>query len=250
PLRYGAAVGQLSFFSADVAAPTLADLGGLLAAHGQVSIGEDGSRLSIVVPDQWRATALADEFNRRELECTVGVAAEQQVAEQRVAVPAVAAEPARPAVPVEPAEPAQPGQAAPSSAARPPGRPMRGYLVRSARTHQLDPLAAAWTRGSVKTVPPFPVPTGGFLRCWALAAGRAEESGYLLGIDEHASQMYPRLAAGLAAVGLTGAVIGSRGGGPGIRVVGRRRLGRLVELLGDPPAGAPADCFPSDSADG
>lgn len=243
PLRYGAAVGQLSFFSADVAAPTLADLGGLLAAHGQVSIGKGGSRLSIVVPDQWRAAALADEFSRRELDCTVEVAAEQQIAEQQVAEQLAAV----PAAGAEPAEPAEPGTAAPSSAASPPGRPMRGYLVRSARTHQLDRLAAAWTRGSVKTVPAFPVPTGGFLRCWALAAGRAEESGYLLGIDEHASQMYPRLAAGLAAVGLTGAVIGSRGGGPGVKVVGRRRLGRLVELLGDPPAGAPADCFPSDS---
>ncbi|MDQ6659178.1 MAG: hypothetical protein M3Z00_13325 [Actinomycetota bacterium] len=201
---------QLSFFSADVAAPTLADLGGLLAAHGQVSIGKDGSRLSIVVPDHWRAAALADEFGRRGLEC------------------------------------AEPGTAQPATAANGPHQPMRGYLVRSVRTHRLDQLAAAWTRGSVKTVPPFPVPTGGFLRCWALAAGRAEEPGYLLGIDEHASQMYPRLAAGLAAVGLTGAVIGSRGGGPGVRVVGRRRLGRLVELLGEPPPGAPPECFPSE----
>ncbi len=48
------------------------------------------------------------------------------------------------------------------------------------------------------------------------------------------------------AVGLTGAVIGSRGGGPGVRVVGRRRLGRLVELLGEPPPGAPPECFPSE----
>lgn len=235
PLRYGAAVGQLSFFSADVAVPTLADLGGLLAAHGQVSIGKDGSRLSIVVPDHWRATALADEFARRDLECTVGEAAQQPEAQ-----PAVAQSVAAQSV-------AGPADGAVGIAARLPGQPLRGYLVRSARTQLLDPLATGWTRGSVKTVPAFPVPTGGFLRCWALAAGRRDESGYLLGIDEHASQTYPRLAAGLAAVGLTGAVIGSRGGGPGVRVVGRRRLARLVELLGDPPAGAPADCFPSDA---
>lgn len=204
-------MGQLSFFAADVAAPTLADLGGLLAAHGQISIGRDGSRLSIVVLDQWRSTALADEFARRGLTCTIGAADELQTTDI--------------------------GNAA-EVADRPADQPMRGYLVRSARTHLLDPLAAAWTRGSAKAVPAFPVPPGGFLRCWALAAGRADDAGYLLGIDEHASQMYPRLAAGLAAAGLTGAVIGSRGGGPGVRVVGRRRLARLGELLGEPPAGA------------
>lgn len=175
----------MSFFAADVAAPTVADLGGLLAAHGQLSVSRDGVRLSIVLDQRWRAAPLVAEFARREIGATI----------------------------------------------------VADTVVRSERTPALQPLAAAWTKGAVKAVPPLPSPPGGFLRCWALAAGRPDEVGYLLGLDEHAQQMHPRLAAALSAIGLTPSLLGPRGGGPALRVVGRRRLDRLAEWLGVPPPG-------------
>lgn len=191
---------QISLFAGDFAAPTVADLGGLLAAHGQIAHGPTGASLSILLTDphaDWRAGKLAHECELRGLTATV--------ADDREA---------------------------------------SGVLVRTGRTEALGELARRWTQGSVKAVPPIPQPPGGFLRCWALAAGRVNEEGYLLGLDERASQSYPKLAAALSSVGVTGAVIGSRGGGPGIRVTGRRRLGRLAEYVGDlgsesPPAVRP-----------
>jgi len=52
-------VSQLSFFSAESVPPAVADLTGLLAAHGQVVISGAQARLSIVVDQLWRARELA-----------------------------------------------------------------------------------------------------------------------------------------------------------------------------------------------
>ena len=55
---------QLSFFSAESVPPAIADLTGILAAPGQVSLVGDAqgraARLSVVVDDLWRAEALAE----------------------------------------------------------------------------------------------------------------------------------------------------------------------------------------------
>ncbi len=58
---------QLSLFSADLTPPQLTDLGGLLAAHGQLSASPDGVRLSILLGDHWRATALLRECRVRDV---------------------------------------------------------------------------------------------------------------------------------------------------------------------------------------
>ncbi len=50
---------QLSFFSAESVPPAIADLTGLLAAHGQVAITGGAARLSVVVERLWRAQELA-----------------------------------------------------------------------------------------------------------------------------------------------------------------------------------------------
>ncbi|WP_395309636.1 hypothetical protein V4U86_02025 [Mycobacterium sp. AMU20-3851] len=50
---------QLSFFSAESVPPAVADLTGLLAAHGQVVISAGEARLSVVVDQLWRARELA-----------------------------------------------------------------------------------------------------------------------------------------------------------------------------------------------
>lgn len=58
---------QLSLLSADLVAPELTDLGGLLAAHGQMAMGPDGARLSILLDDAWRGEALRRECRVRDI---------------------------------------------------------------------------------------------------------------------------------------------------------------------------------------
>ncbi|MTD17026.1 hypothetical protein GIS00_24120 [Nakamurella sp. YIM 132087] len=67
---------QLSFFSADLTPPQRADLGGVLAAHGQLARGELGCRLSILLDHPWRAHALQREFRVRDVDTESPAAAE------------------------------------------------------------------------------------------------------------------------------------------------------------------------------
>ena len=67
---------QLSFFSADLTPPRVEDLGGLLAAHGQISRSGSGARLSILLADTWRAKALVREFRVRDVEAEFLTAAD------------------------------------------------------------------------------------------------------------------------------------------------------------------------------
>jgi hypothetical protein len=53
-------VSQLSFFSAESVPPAVADLTGMLAAAGQIVQVGDGARLSVIVDEPWRASALAE----------------------------------------------------------------------------------------------------------------------------------------------------------------------------------------------
>lgn len=119
-------------------------------------------------------------------------------------------------------------------------------LVRTAFRADLADLAAAWTRGAVKAVPAGFVPDGPTLRLWAQATGRRDGRGYLIGLDPRAPDTHEPLAAALARAGLTPILLGPRGGGPAVRITGRRRLGRLVELVGAAPSGAPSDAWPPD----
>lgn len=56
---------QLSFLSADFVPPQVTDLGGILAAQGQITVSGGGCRLSVLVPDRWRAEALSQELTVR-----------------------------------------------------------------------------------------------------------------------------------------------------------------------------------------
>jgi hypothetical protein len=53
-------VSQLSFFSAESVPPAVADLTGMLAAAGQIVQVGGGARLSVIVDEPWRASALAE----------------------------------------------------------------------------------------------------------------------------------------------------------------------------------------------
>ena len=96
-------------------------------------------------------------------------------------------------------------------------------------------MAAAWTRGAVKTVPSAWLPGSRELRIWVLAAGDADADRFLLGLDPHAPDTHSPLASALIRVGIAPTLIGTRGGHPALRISGRRRLTRLVENVGEPP---------------
>jgi len=108
-------------------------------------------------------------------------------------------------------------------------------LVRTAADPRLVSIAAQWTRGAVKTVPPQWLPGPRELRVWTLAAGAPEADRYLLGLDPHAPHTHSPLASALMRVGIAPTLIGTRGSRPALRISGRRRLSRLVENVGEPP---------------
>ena len=118
-------------------------------------------------------------------------------------------------------------------------------LVRTGIDAALLGMAATWTRGAVKTVPPQWVPGSRELRAWALAAGSPDNDRYLLGLDPHAPDTHSPLASALMRAGIAPTLIGTRGARPALRISGRRRLSRLVENIGEPPDGVePYDAWP------
>lgn len=113
-------------------------------------------------------------------------------------------------------------------------------LVRTAVDARLVGIAAEWTRGAVKTVPPQWLPGPRELRAWTLAAGTPEADRYLLGLDPHAPDTHSPLASAMMRIGIAPTLIGTRGSRPALRISGRRRLSRLVENVGEPPGNVDA----------
>lgn len=120
-------------------------------------------------------------------------------------------------------------------------------LVRTAFRADLTPLATAWSKGAVKAVPPGLALDGAMLRLWSLAAGRWSEGGYLLALDPRSPDTHEPLGGAMARCGLAATMLGTRGGGPGLRVSGLRRLKRLAELVGAPPVESAQGHWPVDS---
>lgn len=178
---------QLSFFAAESVPPAATDLCGVLAASGQIVIIGAGARLSVVVDQPWRASALARMIHEAGLT--------PEIARTEEDTP----------------------------------------LVRTAVEPLLRGIAAEWTRGAVKTVPPRWLPGPRELRAWTLAAGSPEAAHYLLGLDPHAPDTHAPLASALMRAGIAPTLVGTRGARPALRVSGRRRLSRLVENVGEPP---------------
>lgn len=189
---------QFSLFGAAAAAPTVADLDGVVLAggqwvHAQVA-GVACARLSVLVDAAWRAEALVAELNVR------GIEAEQVVG----------------------------GHAGELSAL---------IDVRTTLDPTLTHEARRWTRGARLAPPPdFSLSPGG-LRLWAIASGRRDDVGYLFATPAIESPVHRAAGARLAAAGLTAVGVGERGR-PGWRITGVKRIRRCAELLGDPPPGA------------
>ncbi len=227
---------QLSLFSADLIEPRPADLGGLLAAHGQIVSSATGARLSILLSDMWRAEALVRECRVRD------IVAELLPAPVFGSAAAGPVGPVGPAGVVARAEPQS--SESDGSSCSPRALTAGQVLLRTERSAELLDLAVAWTRGAIKAVPPGLTAHPGLLRCWTIAAGRPDEAGFLLGFDPHAPTTFEPLAAACAKAGIAGSLIRARGGGPGLRIVGYRRMARLAETVGTPPQAAPSGAFP------
>jgi hypothetical protein len=120
-----------------------------------------------------------------------------------------------------------------------------GAAVGTPWTTELRPMADSWSRGAVKCPPPGWVLDGPRLRWWCLAEGLRGVGMYTLALgasDEHA---WLSVGSALAGAGVPGVLVGPRADGPAYRIVGRRRLVRLLELVGDRPAGVPDDAWPA-----
>jgi hypothetical protein len=119
--------------------------------------------------------------------------------------------------------------------------------VRTAYAPSLLVLAGSWVDGAVPRAPRTVLLDARVLRLWVMAAGHREPNAYALTVVEPEPGFRDAVGAGLARLGLAAQMVTRRGGaGDAVfRIVGRRRLARLVEMVGDAPKQAPADIWPS-----
>ena len=212
PTRTGV-VHQPSLFGVAASDPVPADLAGLLAGPGALQRMGGTARVSVTVDAGWRVHALMAELALRDLPASW--------------------------------EPAQ-----------------DAFVVRTPYTTRLLDLARSWHSG-----PPRGLHLGGqALRLWVVAAGApvVDEEGYLLGLGTADGRTWSTVeatwsagGAALAAAGLAAALVVLGGGtlpagkppaagrAAAYRVTGRRRLARLAELVGDPPASVAVHHWPS-----
>ncbi len=204
---------QLSLLAAGLAPPRVEDLEGLLCGTGHVVRGPgsepDAARISVLVDEPWRVQALEARLDELGL-----------------------------------LDPSQPSPT--------PSRP-DAVSVRTRFDARLLPIARRWTRGATP-VAPVPVSLDGpALWWWAVAAGTVEQGGaaktgaYRLRMAPSAPERWAAVGAALAEAGVPGIFLGPRADGPAYRLVGVRRLARLVDLVGEAPAGAPSGAWPSGS---
>ena len=114
-----------------------------------------------------------------------------------------------------------------------------GWSVRTAFSSELMSAAARWIRGANEGPPPGFALTAGGLRLWALAAGERDDAGYLLRTARPDTALHLAAGAQLSRLGLAAVSLAQRPG-PGWRVTSTKRVRRLAELVGAPPAGGTA----------
>ena len=114
---------------------------------------------------------------------------------------------------------------------------------RTAYSTALAPLGVRWMRGAVKHVPDRFFLDGRRLRLWFAAAGSPDGAqAFTLRLGTTSDD--EAIGAALAGAGLPAVLLGPRAGGPAYRIVGRRRMSRLAELIGEPPVQAPPGDWP------
>lgn len=120
--------------------------------------------------------------------------------------------------------------------------------VRTPYATILSGLARAWLPGAVKSPPPGFALEGRRLRLWTVAAGYRDPLGLTLRIGRcestaAESTVAATLQRALKVIGLASGMA-STGAGPALRIIGRRRLARFAEIVGDPPEVAPDGAWP------
>jgi hypothetical protein len=198
-------VGQLSFYSAEANPPARGDLAGLLCGPGLL-VSFGGVTARLSVP-------LADAWRGRALR--------RALADRGVDATLYTT-----------GEPATGGTG--------------GLLLRTAFRRDLTALAAAWTDGTDKACPVGLVLAGAALRLWVVASGDwIDDGGYLLRLDPAAPRVHDQVTAAVTACGLPTTRHVDEDGCPGLRISGRRRLGRLAELVGGAPSAAAETHWPA-----
>jgi hypothetical protein len=120
------------------------------------------------------------------------------------------------------------------------------FGIRTAYSTALAPVGAAWLRGAVKRPPPGFALDGRRLRLWVAASGVPDGgTAYTLRLGPSDEPAWGPVGTALATLGLTPLLLGPRADGPAYRIVGRKRMARLRELVGDPPADAPEGAWPA-----
>lgn len=122
---------------------------------------------------------------------------------------------------------------------------VEGHLgVRTAYATALAPLGTSWLRGAVKRPPDGFRLDGRKLRLLTAASGNPDGNrAYLLGLGNE-EDGWAIVTRAFVNLGLKGELLGPRAGGPAYRIVGRRRLNRLAEMVGDPPPEIPGELWP------
>ncbi len=112
-----------------------------------------------------------------------------------------------------------------------------GFEVRTAYSSRLKALAHAWPAAAAQLFL-----SGPRLRLWVAAAGRPMDGGYALSLDPgYGPDTAEAAAAALRRAGLE-AVLSDDG--RDYLIMGRRRLARLAELVGERPVAAPEAFWP------
>ncbi|MFI1994606.1 hypothetical protein [Actinoplanes sp. NPDC020271] len=206
---------QLSMFGAETTEPSPADLAGLLAGPGELGRIGGTARVSVIVDDAWRVHVLVAEFVARGLTATWAPVEEPEPEpEPEDQDPIEVRDEEILDTPTEPSPPR--------------------FEVRTAYSRRLNALATAWPDAAAQLFL-----SGPRLRLWVAAAGLPRPGGFRLGLDPAKDPV--EVDAALVRVGLAGRVSDD---GRSYVIVGRRRLTRLAELVGERPEAAPPEMWP------
>jgi hypothetical protein len=252
---------QLSIFGVEAAEPSPADLAGLLAGPGRIGRMGGTARVSIRVDAAWRVHVLVAELVSRGLVVTwlpVETAEDQQIAGRELSREPIEGD-ENPGMAEDDREQTGQGHGArdpdqdqeaevrptaaqeDSGAARhagaagsPPGGGIASFEVRTAYSTRLNGLARAWPAAADRLFL-----NGPRLRLWVAAAGEPHAGGYALGMDPEKDHAIADAA--LVRAGLAGLV---SDGGRYYLILGRKRMRRLAELVGERPGAAPEALWP------
>lgn len=258
---------QLPFFGAETTEPSPADLAGLLAGPGVLGRMGGTARVTVPVDAAWRVHVLVAELVIRGLVVNWRPLEGQEPSDVREVVYAPLEEDPIPEAPAKVDKPemseessvaaagdeadADPyasgerdrhrhrdsveGEGQVDGGSEPAGP---SFEVRTAYSRRLNGLAQAWPRAASQLFL-----SGPRLRLWVAAAGEPVPGGYALGLDP--AKDVTEIDAALVRAGLAGRVSED---GRRYLIMGKRRVARLAELVGERPAAAPERLWPGGAA--